>query len=112
MIDVERVVNEIGLDIDGNDSEFLKLVQRNASEYGFIRTTKSKKGNHIDVELKKPISLKDSLWLRFRLHDDPLRILFDALRIINDIDNLDVLWDDKQKKTINDIMREKKVVLT
>lgn len=104
MIDKNRFVDSIGIDIDNKNAEFLSRVQNKASEYGIIKTTSSKKGNHIDVKLFIPLRLKESLWVRFFLHDDPLRILFDAMRILSDIDNLDVLWDEKQKKSINSIL--------
>ena len=103
MIDVNRVVNSIGIDIDGLDKIFLDKVQRNAAEYGNIQTTKSKNGHHVKIDLFIPTTLKNSLWIRFYLNDDPLRILFDALRIISGNDNLDVLWDIKEKKLINSI---------
>jgi hypothetical protein len=103
MIDVNRKVETIGLDIDGFDKLFLDKVQRNAAEYGNIQTTKSKNGNHVKIDLFVPTTLKNSLWIRFYLNDDPLRILFDALRIISGNDNLDVLWDIKEKKLINSI---------
>ena len=106
MIDVDRIVSKIGIDIDKKGKVFLSKVQKDASAYGIIKTTDSKKGFHIDVELFTPVKLKESLWIRFYLHDDPLRILFDALRILSDIDNLDVLWDEKQKIQINTIMKK------
>ena len=104
IIDVNRKVETIGLDIDGFDKLFLDKVQRNAAEYGNIQTTKSKNGHHVKIDLFVPTTLKNSLWIRFYLNDDPLRILFDALRIISGNDNLDVLWDIKKKKLINSIL--------
>ena len=104
MIDVNRKVETIGLDIDGNDKLFLDKVQRNAAEYGNIQTTKSKNGNHVKIDLFVPTTLKNSLWIRLYLNDDPMRILFDALRIISGNDNLNVLWDIKEKKLINSIL--------
>ena len=104
MIDVDRKVEFIGLDIDNRNKLFLDKVQRNAAEYGNIQTLESKKGYHIKIELFVPTTLKHSLWIRFHLNDDPLRILFDALRIIYGEDNLDVLWDIKEKKSINSIL--------
>ena len=106
MLDVNRIVNTIGLDIDGLDAGFLDKVQRNAAEYGTIRTMRSNKGHHIKIKLFIPTTLKNSLWIRFTLNDDPLRILFDAMRIISDNDNIDVLWDEKQKKSINSILAQ------
>lgn len=104
MIDVNKKVESIGIDIDGLDKPFLNKVQHNASEYGHIQTTRSKNGHHIKIDLFIPTTLKNSLWIRFYLNDDPLRILFDAMRIISDNDNIDVLWDEKQKKSINSII--------
>ncbi len=104
MIDVDRKVESIGIDIDGFDKPFLNKVQHNAAEYGNIQTTKSKNGHHIKIDLFIPTTLKNSLWIRFYLNDDPLRILFDAMRIISDNDNIDVLWDEKQKKSINSVI--------
>jgi|TARA_R110000782_G_scaffold26522_1_gene67888 hypothetical protein len=106
LIDVNRVVNSIGIDIDGLDKIFLDKVQRNASEYGTIRTMRSKNGYHIKVKLFIPTTLRHSLWIRFHLNDDPLRILFDSFRIMYDEDNLDVLWDRKEKKSINSILAQ------
>ena len=96
MIDVDKRVTSIGLDIDGFDKPFLNKVQHNAAEYGNIQTTKSKNGHHIKIDLFIPTTIKESLWIRF--------YLFDAMRIISDNDNIDVLWDEKQKKSINGII--------
>jgi len=104
MLDVNRIVNNIGLDIDGLDKPFLDKVQRNAAEYGTIRTMRSKKGHHIKIKLFIPTTLKNSLWIRFTLNDDPLRILFDFFRIMDGEDNLDILWDSKTKKSINSVI--------
>ena len=106
MIDVNKRVTSIGLDIDGFDKPFLNKVQHNAAEYGNIQTTRSKNGHHIKIDLFIPTTLKNSLWIRFTLNDDPLRILFDFFRIMDGEDNLDILWDSKTKKSINSILAQ------
>ena len=65
---------------------------------------RSKNGYHIKVKLFIPTTLKNSLWIRFTLNDDPLRILFDFFRIMDNEDNLDILWDSKSKKSINSVI--------
>ena len=108
MINPDRIIDSIGIDLDSKDKETLQTTQNNASIYGMIRTTNSKNGYHIRVNLSTPVKLKESLWIRFHLGDDPLRLLFDCLRIINNEDNLDILWDIKEKKQLNTIMESLK----
>jgi D-mannonate dehydratase len=110
MINPDRIVHSIGLDLDSKDKQNLNRVQKNASHYGIIQTTSSKNGYHIKVKLNIPVKLKESLWLRFHLSDDPLRLLFDCLRIISNEDNLDILWDIKEKKQLNSIMKKLEVL--
>ena len=109
MIDPDRTVESIGIDIDSKDRKILQTTQNNASIYGMIQTTNSKNGYHIRVKLSTPVKLKESLWIRFNLGDDPLRLLFDCLRIISNEDNLDILWDVKEKKQLNTIIKGLKV---
>lgn len=109
-IDVNRLVDSIGLDLDTKDKQNLERVQKQSSAYGIIQTIPSKNGYHIKIELFKKVKLKESLWIRFHLGDDPLRLLFDCLRIISDEDNLDILWDIKEKKQIKTIMDKIKVL--
>ena len=104
MINPDRIIKSIGIDIDSKNRELLKTTQNNASLYGMIQTTNSKNGYHIVITLNTPVKLKESLWIRFNLGDDPLRLLFDCLRIISNEDNLDILWDVKEKKQLNTIM--------
>ena len=104
MIDVNRIVEKINLDLDSKDLAKLDRMQKEAVKYGVIATTASAKGFHIEVILKKPVPLRQSLWIRFYLQDDFLRLLFDCLRIISDVDNLDVAWDIKKRVQIKDII--------
>ena len=110
MIDVNRIETVVGLDIDGTDKQFLQKVQKNAAVYGEIQTTKSRHGYHIKIQLFKPVTLRETLWIRMYLSDDTLRLLFDALRIISDIDNLNVLWDEKQIVEIKSIIKKIEVL--
>ena len=104
------MVETIGLDIDGFDKKHLDKIQKNSVNYGTIQTKRTRHGHHIEVTLKKPMKLKESMWVRFYLNDDPLRLLFDCLRIISDIDDIDVLWDVKQKKQINELINKIEVL--
>lgn len=110
MIDTNRIVYSIGIDLDSKDKQKLIKTQKGASFYGMIQTTSSNHGYHIKVKLHKPVKLKESLWIRLYLHDDPMRLLFDCLRIVSDIDDLDVLWDIKVKKQLNTIMKKLEVL--
>jgi hypothetical protein len=104
MLDVEKIIHTIGLDIDKKDKKYLEKTQDSASVYGMIQTTQSKNGYHIKIKLNKPVKLKESLWIRYYLNDDKMRLLFDCLRIVSDIDDIDVLWDIKEKKLLKDMM--------
>ncbi len=107
MIDVDRKINKIGIDLDGKGKAHNLLVEKvsvKACKYGYIQTKKSKNGTHIKIDLFQSMSLKESLWVRMYLNDDPMRLLFDCLRIISDIDNLDVLWDIKKKFQIGNTL--------
>ncbi len=107
MINVNRKINKIGIDLDGKGKEHNLLVESvslKACKYGIIQTKKSKNGTHIKIDLFQSMTLKESLWVRLYLNDDPMRLLFDTMRIISDIDNLDVLWDIKKKFQIGQII--------
>jgi hypothetical protein len=107
MINVNRKINKIGLDYDGKGkkhNEFVEKMSSKACEYGIIQTKKTKNGHHVKIDLFHSRTLKESLWIRLYLNDDPMRLLFDCMRIISDIDNLDVLWDIKKKFQIQDLI--------
>jgi len=110
MIDVNRIVTTIGLDVDSKNLKYLEMVHKQAAVYGEIQTMATVHGAHYKIKLFKPVKLKESLWIRFSLHDDNLRLLFDCLRIITDVDNLDVLWDVKQKIKIKNFINKVEVL--
>lgn len=106
MINVDRKINKIGIDLDGKGKVhniLVETVSTKACKYGYIQTKKTRNGTHIKIDLFQSMSLKESLWVRMYLNDDPMRLLFDCMRIISDIDNLDVLWDIKKKFQIGNI---------
>lgn len=107
MINVDRKINKVGIDLDGKGKKHNLLVDEvaiKACKYGMIQTKKTRNGHHIKIDLFNSMTLKESLWVRLYLNDDPMRLLFDCMRIISDIDNLDVLWDLKKKFQIQDIL--------
>ena len=96
----------IGIDIDTKERKVLSLVLDNCRKYGEIKVKESKHGYHIWVKLFKPVSIKNSFWLRFHLGDDSMRLLFDAMRYINGSKNIDILWDNKERKKIMELMKD------
>lgn len=99
-----ELIKEIGIDIDTKKKDVLDFILKNCREYGEITVKESRHGYHVWVKLDKAISVKDSFWLRFHLGDDHLRLLFDTMRYINGSKNIDILWSNKERKKIQDLM--------
>lgn len=98
------MIKKIGIDIDTKNEQVLDTILQNCRSYGEVAVKESKHGYHIWVKLDKAISIKDSFWLRFHLGDDHLRLLFDTMRYINGSKNIDILWNNKERKKIQDLI--------
>ena len=96
----------IGIDVDTKNRKVLSIILDNCREYGEIKVKESKHGFHISIKLFKPVSIKNSFWLRFHLGDDPMRLLFDTMRHINGSKNIDILWDNKERMKLQDLMQK------
>ena len=96
----------LGIDIDTKDRKVMRVVLDNCREYGEIKVKETRHGFHIWIKLFKPVSIKNSFWLRFHLGDDSMRLLFDNMRYINGSKNIDILWDNKERKKIQELMKD------
>ena len=69
----------------------------------FVLDTKTRRGVHFKIRLKKKVSFWRSIEIRTHLHDDPQRIVYDILRWSAGAQMVDVLFD--KKTHIKEIIR-------
>lgn len=98
--------NIIKIDIDYKVKKGQRLwINKRVSELGgiFILDTRTKRGVHYKIKLKRKVPFWRTIEIRSLLHDDPQRIVYDILRYRAGAQMVDVLFD--KKTHIKEIIR-------
>ena len=74
-------VSRVGVDVDSHDGYRFLITYLRAMRYGDVSAYYTRHGFHVDVELKRSVSVGDALVIRGFLGDDPDRLAVDEQRV-------------------------------